>query len=551
MRTDREKMEYDVVIVGAGPAGLSASIKLKQLSKEQNIDISVCIVEKGPEVGAHILSGAVFETKALEELFPQWETMSHPKMSPVIKEEFIFMSKLKSIKIPNFLLPKTMKNHKNYIVSLSNMCRWLATEAENLGVEIYPGFAAKEILYDENDDNVTGVATGDMGVEKNGEKGASFEPGIELLAKYTLFAEGCRGHLGKELIKKYNLDEGKMPQSYGIGLKEIWEIEEAKHNEGSIMHSAGWPLKNNVYGGSFLYHMEKNQISLGFVMGLDYENPYISPYQEFQKFKTHPKIKDILKNGRRIAYGARALNEGGFQSLPKLNFPGGALIGCEAGTLNVPKIKGSHTAMKSGILASEAIFNNLKHNSETILELSHYEDNFYKSWAGKELKKARNFRPGFKYGLIFGTILGALDQVIFKGNAPWTINLNHADHLATKPINKVKKIVYDKPDGEITFDRLTNLSFSGTNHQENQPIHLKILNDSIPIKHNLPIYGSPEQLYCPAGVYEIIEDETNNKKLQINAQNCLHCKTCDIKDPSQNINWITPEGGGGPNYPNM
>ena len=551
MRTDREKMEYDVVIVGAGPAGLSASIKLKQLSKEQNIDISVCIVEKGPEVGAHILSGAVFETKALEELFPQWKTMSHPKMSPVIKEEFIFMSKLKSIKIPNFLLPKTMKNHKNYIVSLSNMCRWLATEAENLGVEIYPGFAAKEILYDENDDNVTGVATGDMGVEKNGEKGASFEPGIELLAKYTLFAEGCRGHLGKELIKKYNLDEGKMPQSYGIGLKEIWEIEEAKHNEGSIMHSAGWPLENNVYGGSFLYHMEKNQISLGFVMGLDYENPYISPYQEFQKFKTHPKIKDILKNGRRIAYGARALNEGGFQSLPKLYFPGGALIGCEAGTLNVPKIKGSHTAMKSGILASEAIFNNLKHNSETILELSHYEDNFYKSWAGKELKKARNFRPGFKYGLIFGTILGALDQVIFKGNAPWTINLNHADHLATKPINKVKKIVYDKPDGEITFDRLTNLSFSGTNHQENQPIHLKILNDSIPIKHNLPIYGSPEQLYCPAGVYEIIEDETNNKKLQINAQNCLHCKTCDIKDPSQNINWITPEGGGGPNYPNM
>ena len=549
MRTDREKMEYDVVIVGAGPAGLSASIKLKQLSKKQNIDISVCIVEKGPEVGAHILSGAVFETKALEELFPQWKTMSHPKMSPVIKEEFIFMSKLKSIKIPNFLLPKTMKNHKNYIISLSNMCRWLATEAENLGVEIYPGFAAKEILYD--DDNVTGVATGDMGVEKNGGKGASFEPGIELLAKYTLFAEGCRGHLGKELIKKYNLDEGKMPQSYGIGLKEIWEIEEAKHNEGSIMHSAGWPLKNNVYGGSFLYHMEKNQISLGFVMGLDYENPYISPYQEFQKFKTHPKIKNILKNGRRIAYGARALNEGGFQSLPKLYFPGGALIGCEAGTLNVSKIKGSHTAMKSGILASEAIFNNLKHNSETILGLSHYEDNFYKSWAGQELKKARNFRPGFKYGLIFGTILGALDQVIFKGNAPWTINLNHADHLATKPINKVKKIVYDKPDGEITFDRLTNLSFSGTNHQENQPIHLKILNDSIPIKHNLPIYGSPEQLYCPTGVYEIIEDETNNKKLQINAQNCLHCKTCDIKDPSQNINWITPEGGGGPNYPNM
>jgi len=549
MRTDREKMEYDVVIVGAGPAGLSASIKLKQLSKEQNIDISVCIVEKGPEVGAHILSGAVFETKALEELFPQWKTMSHPKMSPVIKEEFVFMSKLKSIKIPNFLLPKTMKNHKNYIISLSNMCRWLATEAENLGVEIYPGFAAKEILYDMNN-TVIGIATGDMGIDKNEDKGSSFEPGIELIAKYTLFAEGCRGHLGKELIKKYNLDDGKSPQSYGIGLKEIWEIEDKNHIEGSIMHSAGWPLKNNVYGGSFLYHMEKKQVSLGFVMGLDYENPYISPYQEFQKFKTHPKIKNILKNGRRVAYGARALNEGGYQSLPKLYFPGGALIGCEAGTLNVPKIKGSHTAMKSGILASEAIFKNLKNSPDNLEELSNYEDSFYTSWAGKELEKARNFRPGFKYGLIVGTILGALDQIIFRGSAPWTINLDHADHLATKPANKVEKIVYDKPDGNLTFDRLTNLAFSGTNHQENQPIHLKILDDSIPIKHNLPIYDSPEQLYCPAGVYEIIENN-GGKKLQINAQNCLHCKTCDIKDPSQNINWTTPEGGGGPNYPNM
>jgi len=549
MRTDREKMEYDVVIVGAGPAGLSASIKLKQLSKEQNIDISVCIVEKGPEVGAHILSGAVFETKALEELFPQWKTMSHPKMSPVIKEEFVFMSKLKSIKIPNFLLPKTMKNHKNYIISLSNMCRWLATEAENLGVEIYPGFAAKEILYDMNN-TVIGIATGDMGIDKNEDKGASFEPGIELIAKYTLFAEGCRGHLGKELIKKYNLDDGKSPQSYGIGLKEIWEIEDKNHIEGSIMHSAGWPLKNNVYGGSFLYHMENKQVSLGFVMGLDYENPHISPYQEFQKFKTHPKIKNILKNGRRVAYGARALNEGGFQSLPKLYFPGGALIGCEAGSLNVPKMMGSHTAMKSGILASEAIFKNLKNSPDNLEELSNYEDSFYTSWAGKELEKARNFRPGFKYGLIVGTILGALDQIIFRGSAPWTINLDHADHLATKPANKVEKIVYDKPDGNLTFDRLTNLAFSGTNHQENQPIHLKILDDSIPIKHNLPIYDSPEQLYCPAGVYEIIENN-GGKKLQINAQNCLHCKTCDIKDPSQNINWTTPEGGGGPNYPNM
>ena len=550
MRTDREKMEYDVVIVGAGPAGLSSSIRLKQLSKEHNINISVCIVEKGPEVGAHILSGAVFETKALNELFPDWKKMAHPKMSPVIKEEFIFMNKLKSIKIPNFLLPNTMKNHKNYIISLSNMCRWLAKEAEALGVEIYPGFAAKEILYDEKN-IVIGIATGDMGIDKNNIKSSSFEPGIELNAKYTLFAEGCRGHLGKELIKNYELDKGKSPQSYGIGLKEIWEIEEHKHNEGNIMHSAGWPLDNNVYGGSFLYHMEKNQISIGFVMGLDYENPYISPYQEFQKFKTHPKIKAILKNGRRIAYGARALNEGGYQSLPKLYFPGGALIGCEAGTLNVPKIKGTHTAMKSGMLASEAIFKNFKTPSKTSTDLNNYEYNFYKSWVGIELRKARNFRPGFKYGFIFGTILGALDQIIFKGNALWTINLKHPDHLATKHANKVKNKIYDKPDGEITFDRLTNLAFSGTNHQENQPIHLELSDNNIPIKHNLPLYGAPEQFYCPAGVYEIIDDKNNEKKLLINAQNCLHCKTCDIKDPSQNINWTTPEGGGGPNYPNM
>ncbi len=550
MRTDREKMEYDVVIVGAGPAGLSSSIKLKQLSKEHNIDISVCIVEKGPEVGAHILSGAVFETRALDELFPDWKNMSHPKMSPVIKEEFIFMNGLKSIKLPNFLLPHTMKNHKNYIISLGNVCRWLATEAESLGVEIYPGFAAKEILYDDKN-AVIGIATGDMGVDINNQRSSSFEPGIELTAKYTLFAEGCRGHLGKELIKKFNLAKGKSPQSYGIGLKEIWEIEEHNHNEGSILHSAGWPLQNNIYGGSFLYHMEKNQVSIGFVMGLDYENPYISPYQEFQKFKTHPKIKNILKNGRRVAYGARALNEGGYQSLPKLYFPGGALIGCEAGTLNVPKIKGTHTAMKSGMLASEAIFKNLKSPSTISTELSNYENSFYNSWAGKELKQARNFRPGFKYGLIFGTILGAVDQIVLNGKAPWTINLNHPDHKATKPANKFKKIVYEKPDGDITFDMLTNLAFSGTNHQENQPIHLELSDKDTPINHNLPIYGAPEQFYCPAGVYEIIDTQNNEKKLQINAQNCLHCKTCDIKDPSQNINWTTPEGGGGPNYPNM
>jgi electron-transferring-flavoprotein dehydrogenase len=549
MRTDREKMKYDVVIVGAGPAGLSAAIKLKQLSIKNNKQLSVCIVEKAPEVGAHILSGAVFETKALDELFPKWKEMSHPKMSPVVEEKFLFLNQTKSIRLPNFLLPKTMKNHNNYIISLANMCRWLAEEAEKLGVEIYPGFAAKEILYDEKN-IVIGIATGDMGIDKNLEKTSSFEPGIELIGKYTLFAEGCRGHLGKQLINKYKLDKGKSPQSYGIGLKEIWEIDVEKHKEGRIMHSAGWPLPNKIYGGSFLYHMNNNQISLGFVMGLDYKNPYISPYQEFQKFKTHPEIKKILKNGRRISYGARALNEGGFQSLPKLYFPGGALIGCEAGTLNVPKIKGTHTAMKSGMLASETIYKNLQLPLGSNIDLLEYENNFYNSWAGKELKNARNFRPGFKYGLIIGTILGAIDQKLFIGKSPWTIKLNHADHEATKPANEYSKIDYHKPDGVFSFDRLTNLSFSGTNHSENQPCHLELIDKDVPINHNLPIYNSPEQLYCPAGVYEIIETD-NHKKLQINAQNCLHCKTCDIKDPSQNINWTSPEGGGGPNYPNM
>jgi len=549
MRSDRERMEYDVVIVGAGPAGLSAAIKLKQLSNGSNKELSVCIVEKGPEVGAHILSGAVFETTALNELFPNWKDMPHPKMSAVTEEKFIFLNKNRSIKLPNIFLPKTMKNHKNYIISLANMCRWLAEEAEKLGVEIYPGFAAKEVLFD-NKDSVIGIATGDMGIDKNHEKTSAFEAGIELIGKYTLFAEGCRGHLGKQLIKKYNLDDGKSPQSYGIGLKEIWEIDSKNHKEGSIMHSAGWPLSSNVYGGSFLYHMDKNQISIGFVMGLDYQNPHLSPYEEFQKFKTHPEISKILKNGRRIAYGARALNEGGYQSLPKLYFPGGALIGCEAGTLNVPKIKGSHTAMKSGMLASETIYKNLQLDPINIIEMKEYEDNFYSSWAGKELKYARNFRPGFKYGLLLGTILGAIDQKIFNGKAPWTIKLDHADHKATKPAKKCPKIIYNKPDGIISFDRLTNLSFSGTNHSENQPCHLELINNDTAINHNLLIYNSPERLYCPAGVYEIIEDN-NIKKLQINSQNCLHCKTCDIKDPSQNINWTSPEGGGGPNYPNM
>ena len=545
MRTDREKMEYDVVIVGAGPAGLSAAIKLKQLSK----NISVCILEKGPEVGAHILSGAILEPRALNELFPNWKDMNPPDMSKVIKEDFLFLGNKSSFKLPNLFLPKTFKNDGNYIISLANLCRWLSEEAAKLEIEIYPGFPATEIIYDD-ENRVKGVATGDMGIDKNGNKTSSYEPGIELIAKYTLFAEGCRGHLGKKIIKKYDLAKNSMPQSYAIGLKEIWEIPEENHSEGSVLHSAGWPLKNDTYGGSFLYHMSNNQISIGYVIGLDYKNPSLSPYNEFQKFKTHPKIKKLLSGGRRIAYGARALNEGGYQSLPKLYFPGGALIGCEAGTLNVPKIKGTHTAMKSGMLAAENIATSLGKNYESDPLLKNYEKDFYNSWAGKELKIARNFRPGFKYGLLIGTILGAIDLNIFKGKAPWTLKLSHSDHKATLKSHKCKKIAYEKPDNEITFDRLTNLSFSGTNHAENQPVHLQILDKNVPINYNLKEYNSPEQLYCPAGVYEIIS-ENNEQKLQINAQNCLHCKTCDIKDPSQNINWIAPEGGGGPNYPNM
>ena len=545
MRTDREKMEYDVVIVGAGPAGLSAAIKLKQLSK----NISVCVLEKGPEVGAHILSGAILEPRALNELFPNWKDMNPPNMSKVIKEDFLFLGNKSSFKLPNLFLPKTFKNDGNYIISLANLCRWLSEEAAKLEIEIYPGFPATEIIYDD-ENRVKGVATGDMGIDKNGNKTSSYEPGIELIAKYTLFAEGCRGHLGKKIIKKYDLAKNSMPQSYAIGLKEIWEIPEENHSEGSVLHSAGWPLKNDTYGGSFLYHMSNNQISIGYVIGLDYKNPSLSPYNEFQKFKTHPKIKKLLSGGRRIAYGARALNEGGYQSLPKLYFPGGALIGCEAGTLNVPKIKGTHTAMKSGMLAAENIATSLGKNYESDPLLKNYEKDFYNSWAGKELKVARNFRPGFKYGLLIGTILGAIDLNIFKGKAPWTLKLSHSDHKATLKSHKCKKIAYEKPDNEITFDRLTNLSFSGTNHAENQPVHLQILDKNVPINYNLKEYNSPEQLYCPAGVYEIIS-ENNEQKLQINAQNCLHCKTCDIKDPSQNINWIAPEGGGGPNYPNM
>ncbi len=547
---ERESMEFDVVIVGAGPSGLAAATRLRQLAAERGEDLSVCVVEKGSEVGAHILSGACLDPKALNELHPNWQEMGAPIHTSVTDERFFFLTEKKSYAVPSFMLPPSMRNEGNYIISLGNLCRWLGEQAEGLGADIFPGFAAAEVLYGA-DGAVRGVATGDMGIGRDGQPTDMHQPGMELIGKYTIFAEGCRGHLGKQLMERFDLCKDSEPQTYGIGLKELWEIEPQRHHQGLIVHSAGWPLGRDTYGGSFLYHLEDHQVAVGFVVGLDYRNPHLSPYEEFQRFKTHPEIRQFFEGGRRVAYGARALNEGGLQSLPKLIFPGGVLVGCEAGTLNMPKIKGTHTAMKSGMLAAQAIYEALTSGDEGGQALESYTKAFRKSWVWDELYKARNVRPSFKHGLFGGTLLTGLDQKLFNGQAPWTMKHGHADHETLLPADQAPVIDYPKPDGVLTFDRLTNVSFSATNHEENQPVHLTLKNDGIPVALNLAKYAGPEQRFCPAGVYEFLHEDDAEPRLQINAQNCVHCKTCDIKDPSQNIDWVVPEGGGGPNYPNM
>ncbi len=548
---ERESMEFDIVIVGAGPSGLSAACRIMQLAQESEQEITVCVVEKGSEVGAHILSGAVLEPRALDELFPDWQSMGAPVSSKVTEDTFFFYTSQQSaIKLPGFAIPKPTHNDGNYIVSMGNVCRWLAEQAEGLGVEIYPGFTAAEILYHE-DGSVKGIATGEMGVSAEGEQKDSYVPSMELHAKYTLFAEGCRGHLGKQLIDQFNLNEGKDPQHYGIGIKEIWEIPAEQHEEGKVIHGIGWPLsESGSSGGAFLYHAENNQVYIGLITDLSYSNPHVSPYEEFQRWKHHPETAKYLKGGTRIAYGARAIAKGGLNSLPKMHFPGGLIIGCDAGTLNSVKIKGNHTAMKSGMVAAETIVAALKSDAPAP-DLVDFDNAMKNSWLHEELYTTRNF-SGFmhKFGSLIGAAFVWIDQTIFGGKLPFTVHDTTPDHAALKPAAQCKKISYPKPDNTLSFDRLSSVFLSNTNHEEDQPCHLRLKDASIPLGQNLPMYDEPAQRYCPAGVYEIVED-SDGKRFQINSQNCVHCKTCDIKDPAQNITWVTPEGFGGPNYPNM
>ncbi len=545
----RESMQFDVVVVGGGPAGLAGAIRLKQLAAQEAVELGVCVIEKGAEIGAHILSGAVMDPRALGELFPDWKALGAPLKTPVSEDRFLFLTQSGSLRVPGLLLPECFRNHGNYVVSLGNVCRWLGQQAEALGVEIYPGFAAAEVLYD-GKGGVRGVATGDMGVGRDGRPTDQYQPGIELHSKYVFFAEGCRGHLGRQLMERYRLNANSDPQVYGIGLKELWEIEPKKHQAGLVIHSAGWPLDADTYGGSFLYHMEDNLVSVGFVVGLAYTNPYLDPYEEFQRYKTHPNVRIFFEGGKRIAYGARAIAAGGLMSLPRLTFPGGCLVGDEAGFLNASRIKGSHAAIKSGMLAAEAAFVALR-AGRSADELDAYSAAFQESWLFDELYRARNFKQWMSKGLYSGTVMVGVEQTLLGGKFPWTLHHGHADHECLRPASECKPIDYPKADGKLTFDRLSSVFVSNTNHEENQPCHLILKDATVPVALNLAKYAGPENRYCPAGVYEFVKNNDGTDRLQINAQNCVHCKTCDIKDPTQNIVWVTPQGGGGPNYPNM
>jgi electron-transferring-flavoprotein dehydrogenase len=549
----REAMEFDVLVVGAGPGGLATAIRLKQLASAQGRELSVCVLEKGSEPGAHILSGAIMDPGALTELFPDWRERGAPLTQAVTADEFLFLSETGARATPDALLPDCFRNHGNYIVSLGNVVRWLGQQAEAAGVEIFPGFAAAEVLYNE-DGSVKGVATGNQGLGKDGQPTGHFQLGMELHAKYTVFAEGARGHLGKQLIERFRLDAGRDPQSYGIGLKELWEVDPARHRPGLVVHTAGWPLDDSTYGGSFLYHLDNHQVALGFVVGLDYANPWLSPFEEFQRWKTHPRIRTHLEGGKRIGYGARAITAGGLLSLPKLVFPGGALVGCEAGTLNASRIKGSHAAIKTGMLAAEAAFEAVVAGRQHD-ELVAYPTAFEASWLHTELRQAKNFKQWFKKGRTTATLMTGIEQWLLPKlgmrEPPWTLHREKADHLYLKPAAQCPQIAYPRPDGQLSFDRLSSVFISNTNHEEQQPAHLTLRDASVPVATNLALYAGPESRYCPAGVYEYVKTDAGADRLQINAQNCVHCKTCDIKDPTQNIVWVTPEGGGGPNYAGM